>query len=162
MHAPTFRLSRRSANRDESGSTLIEVLIALVLIGIISAALLGAFASAISASGTHRTLTSLDAVLRNLVESAKSEIQQQTNPEFTNCATSYVLASAPMPQTGGAGSTVTVFAVGLDAGASYNRDHWFDDRFVGRCRIRFWRRQRDVHDPHEYLHARQQLQHCRL
>ncbi len=50
--------------RSEKGDTLIEVLAALTILGIAALALLTAFATAITSSGEHRHLVTLDASVR--------------------------------------------------------------------------------------------------
>ncbi len=110
----------------QSGETLLEVLIALVIIGISSVALLGGLVTTITSSSDHRSLATLDTLLRNFAESAKSEIQQQSNPAFTTCASTYRLVSSPSPASGPAsgtaagavGSQVTVFVTKFDAGTT--------------------------------------------
>ena len=72
---------RRSEDRrrSESGSTLVEVLLAVLILGITSAAILLAFSSSIFASAAHRNLITADIVLRDVSESATSQIQQSTS-----------------------------------------------------------------------------------
>jgi type II secretory pathway pseudopilin PulG len=72
--------------RSESGDTLIEVLLAIVILGLASVALLLAFGTSISASAEHRSLTTFDTVLRTASEEAISQIQnQQPNSVFGTC-----------------------------------------------------------------------------
>ena len=59
----------------DSGDTLIEVLVALAVLGISAASLLLAFATSISASAQHRNLAVSDAILRSAAETIYSEIQ---------------------------------------------------------------------------------------
>jgi type II secretory pathway pseudopilin PulG len=61
----------------EAGDTLVEVLIAIAVIGITAAALLGGFSTSIAASADHKSLSSLDTVLKSFVETATYQIQQQ-------------------------------------------------------------------------------------
>ena len=96
----------------DRGDTLIELLMAIAIIGISAAGILGGLAAAIGSSGTHRTLTNLDAIVRSFVETAKYEIQNQAGdqqwmvngnsgagPMFTSCAavTDYPLTSRALP-----------------------------------------------------------------
>lgn len=70
----------------EAGDTLIEVLVALVVLGLSALALLGAFATSIAASTEHRGLVTIDTVLKSYVESAVYQIQNQPSPLFqTSC-----------------------------------------------------------------------------
>jgi hypothetical protein len=68
---------------------MIEVLLAIVVIGITAVGLLTGFATSISASAEHRSLATDDTILKSYVESATYQIQQQSNPLFQICATTY-------------------------------------------------------------------------
>lgn len=110
----------------EGGDTLIEVLIAVVIIAIASIALIGGLTTSITSSAEHRSLATLDTVLKNFAEAAKYEIQEQPTPLYSACPTNsnYRIVSAPEPSTGTpgvqvaalAGSAVTVFATDFTAG----------------------------------------------
>lgn len=86
--APIARLRARSARNahSNSGDTLLEVLITLVVISLCVVAFLSAFTTTISASAEHRTLVSMDALLRSVSENAVSQIQQQPSPLYVSCA----------------------------------------------------------------------------
>jgi type II secretory pathway pseudopilin PulG len=71
--------------RSEAGDTLIEVLLAVVILGITSVALLLCFATSISGSAEHRSQVTFDTVLRTASEEALSQFQQQTSSEFDTC-----------------------------------------------------------------------------
>ena len=74
--------------RSEAGDTLIEVLISIAILGITIAALLGALVTTITSASEHRSLASLDTVLRSYAEQLKYDVQLQgTNSWFTQCAT---------------------------------------------------------------------------
>jgi len=79
----------RDVNRraEESGDTLIEILIAITVLGLVGIALLGGFGTAISASAEYRNLAAVDSVLKNFAESATNQIQLQTSPIFSPCST---------------------------------------------------------------------------
>ena len=115
--------SRMSANRralvkksrSEAGDTLIELLIALVVIGLASVALLAAFATSITASAEQRTLASLDTLLKSYVETAIYQIQQQpvvasppSAPLYSSCAATYTPTYTLPP--GYTGYTVSISA----------------------------------------------------
>ena len=72
-------------DRSEDGDTLIEVLLAIVVLGLASVAILIAFATGISGSAEHRNLATMDTVLRSAAEQAISQIGQQTNTQFEQC-----------------------------------------------------------------------------
>lgn len=83
--APTFSVDDR--RRSEAGDTLIEVLMTLVVASLCVVAFLVAFSTSISASAEHRTMVSMDTVMRSVSEQTVSQIQLQANPLFTPCAT---------------------------------------------------------------------------
>ena len=85
---PTNRAKNRDVVRDrgrrsEAGDTLIEVLLALIVLGLTSVALLIAFSTSISASATHRTLAVDDTVLATATQETISNIQAQ--PTLFSC-----------------------------------------------------------------------------
>jgi Tfp pilus assembly protein PilV len=71
---------RRDRDASEAGDSLVEVLIALVVLGLAGVALIGAFTTVIGASAEHRTLSTSDVVLKDFAESATNEIQLQQGP----------------------------------------------------------------------------------
>lgn len=107
---------RKAPARDERGDTLIEVLIALVIIGLTATAVLGSFATTIAGSAEHREYANIDTALRSFASAATYQLQQQPNPEFAACATpgSYQIVAA-YPSSAAAGSQIEVFATGFAA-----------------------------------------------
>ena len=77
--------------RSEAGDTLVEILIALTVIGVAGMAILLAFATAISGSGQHRNAVTMDTMLRTAAAEVTSAIQQQPSTVFANCSGAYVL-----------------------------------------------------------------------
>lgn len=74
-----------SVSRSEIGETLIEVLMAVVILSLSVVALLGALITSITSSGEQHSLVTLDTILRSYAETAKEQIQlQPTNPTFAN------------------------------------------------------------------------------
>jgi prepilin-type N-terminal cleavage/methylation domain-containing protein len=63
--------------RNDRGETLIEILIALVIIGLIVSAFFATMSTSASASKAHRDLVTADAVLRDYAESTKQAFSQQ-------------------------------------------------------------------------------------
>jgi len=61
----------------ERGDTLVEVLIAMIILGVASVALLAGFATSIAASAEHRNIASLDASTRIAANEAIADVQQQ-------------------------------------------------------------------------------------
>ena len=69
--------TRTTPPHGEEGDTLLEVLLALLVVGLGAVAILLAFSTSITGSSDYRTLSSVDTVLRSAAESATSQIQQQ-------------------------------------------------------------------------------------
>ena len=88
------------AAQSERGDTLIEVLIAVVIMALTAVALLGALTTAISASVEHRSLAVDDNLLRSFAETAKQQIElDPSSPQhFTPQATSYAVAYTVPPE----------------------------------------------------------------
>lgn len=86
---------QRQQMRSDNGDTLIEILVALVVLGLTGLALLGAFASAIGGSATYRRTVTGEVILKDFAESATEQIQLSSTPIFTPCATLSGYASAP-------------------------------------------------------------------
>ncbi len=74
------------SRRSEAGDTLVEVLLALVVLGLASVALIIAFSTSISASSLHRRLASADIVLNSSSQQAIAGIGSQLTL-FTSCVT---------------------------------------------------------------------------
>ena len=72
-------LSRSALARQasERGDTLVEVLLALIILSVAGVALLAGFATAISSSAEHRNLASQDSSERTAANVAIADIQQQ-------------------------------------------------------------------------------------
>lgn len=89
-HGVQDSLSARGDARDnpnEAGDTLIEVLLAIIVLGLAGVALLSAFASVIGGSVSYRHLATAEIVAKNFAESATYQIQLAPTPLFTPCAT---------------------------------------------------------------------------
>jgi type II secretory pathway pseudopilin PulG len=91
---PTHRTAR-----DQRGTTLIEIVIALVILGGLVSTLLAALATASQGSKQHRDLVTADAVLRDYAEAAKAAVK-------TSCAGAGGTASYTVSYTPPAGFTV--------------------------------------------------------
>jgi type II secretory pathway pseudopilin PulG len=74
-------MRRRGA--DEAGDSLIEIVFALVIIGVVIGAFVASFSTGATASSSHRNNVTGDVVLRNYAEAAKTAAR--------NCATSGTL-----------------------------------------------------------------------
>ena len=70
--------------RSEAGDTLVEVLLAIVVLGLTSVALLAGFGTMISSSAQYRSLATMDTVLRSASQQAISQVGQQS-ALFASC-----------------------------------------------------------------------------
>src|SRR5690242_19452247 len=88
-HDDGNRRARRPKPGDR-GDTLIEVLIAVVIIGIIFSAFFVAISTGSSASAAHRNYVTADALLRDYAEAAKSAARADcpTSTTYTTTTTS--------------------------------------------------------------------------
>ena len=77
--------------RSEAGDTLVEILIALTVIGIAGMAILLAFATAISGSGRTATWRPWTPTLRTAAAEVTAAIQQQPSAVFANCSGAYLV-----------------------------------------------------------------------
>ena len=122
------QLRRSEQRRSEAGDTLVEVLLAIIILGIASVSILLAFATTISGSAEHRTLTTADTVLRTAAEQSTSLIQQQSSDAWGQCPsnpyswlqTSVTLSSGYTEQVTGVSywsSTQNTFVPWTTAGA---------------------------------------------
>ena len=73
--------------RSEAGDTLVEILLTLVVLGLAGIALMTAFATSISASAEHRSLATIDTVLKTASEQAMAQIEDGATPLYESCAT---------------------------------------------------------------------------
>ena len=91
-------VSERRIRRLEAGDTLIEVLLALVVLAIASVALIVAFQTSISASSRHRSLASDDAILTTATQEAIYTLQNDASI-WKSCAniSTYPAISLPSP-----------------------------------------------------------------
>jgi hypothetical protein len=62
---------------DESGETLLEIVLALVVIALVVGAFFATYATQGSGSTAHRTLVTADGVLRGYAEATKSAVREQ-------------------------------------------------------------------------------------
>ena len=98
----------RGGERDERGDTLVELLMTLVVLGLAGVALVAAFGTSIAASGEHRQLANLDAVMRSAAEAATAEFQQQPTPLYVSCGdATYYNSKLPPISTNGYTDTIT-------------------------------------------------------
>ncbi len=73
------------ADRDESGDTLIEILITLVIVSITVVSLIAAFSSSIAASSEYRGLAVTDTLVRTVSEQVTAQFNDYPNT-YTSCS----------------------------------------------------------------------------
>jgi type II secretory pathway pseudopilin PulG len=115
MNAPVRPCTRC---RDDRGDTLIELLLAVVIIALAAVPLIGALLESIAASAEHRGIATTGTLLESFAETAVSEIETSPLPgtAYTASATpSYRLLSNPSKTSGPAGTTVSVFITGFSS-----------------------------------------------
>jgi Tfp pilus assembly protein PilV len=93
--------------RSDRGETLLEVLLALLVVSLGVVALMTGLATSIAGSSAHRNLSTLDTVLKNFAETAKYQIELESSPApiFTPCAT---YTNLPSPSYGSPGSYTAI------------------------------------------------------
>jgi len=101
----------------DAGDTLIEVLLALMVVALGVVALMTGLATSVAGSATHRGLSTTDAVLKSFSESAANQIELQSSPLFAPCAgvsgTSYGTAGSMTPIDYAPPSGFVVFFTGI-------------------------------------------------
>ncbi len=89
--------------RDEAGESLIEIVIALVILGAVVSAMLATIATSATSSKGHRDLVTADAALRNYAEATKSAVRTSCTSSGATYTVSYTAPSglgvSPVPST---------------------------------------------------------------
>jgi len=75
--------------RDEAGMSLVEIVIAIVILGAVVSALLTALATASISSKSHRDLVTADAVLRDYAEAVKSVVRSSCTSSGATYSVTY-------------------------------------------------------------------------
>ncbi|GAA2663722.1 type II secretion system protein [Streptomyces lunalinharesii] len=104
----TGLVSRPRRRRGEEGETLIEVLVAVVLIGVAFVTIIGGIGTALISSVTQQKVTSADSVIRSAAEKVVSD-------PYVSCASSYETPTPP------AGYTVAVTIEYWDGVGAFGR-----------------------------------------
>jgi trimeric autotransporter adhesin len=88
----------RVGDRDrDAGDTLVEILISVAILGIVGAALIGGFLTAITTSSDYRAVASSDTVLRTAVDTVTSQMQQNASAAFACPEDSSIYAVSDLP-----------------------------------------------------------------
>jgi hypothetical protein len=110
------RPGRPSRSRSEEGETLVEVLLAVIILGIASVAMIAAFGTDISASAEHRELANFDTALASSIATTTSLIQGQYSSVFAACpATPGSLAGYPSASVLTAAVNIPGFTTSIQA-----------------------------------------------
>lgn len=115
-----LRSLAKTSHRGDAGDTLLELLIALVIIALAVGPILGMLMESAMSSAEHRSLATLDTLLKSFAATATSHLELASahtpgTSEFTQCASSYKLISKPSSMKAHATSAVTVFVSGFPA-----------------------------------------------
>lgn len=84
-----IRRCLRLSRRDERGDTLVEVLVAVVIIGLSAAAILGSLLISINSSGEHRYLSNDDTLARSALDTIAQYVElpaQLSQSQFSECS----------------------------------------------------------------------------
>jgi type II secretory pathway pseudopilin PulG len=116
---PTARLSADRVTGD-AGTSLIEVLMAVVILGLAGAAILGGFLASVRGSDLHRQQSQVESALVSAVEALKDPAVARV-PCATASNASYLSAvrSATLPAGWSSTSTVRITAIRYADGLAY-------------------------------------------
>jgi hypothetical protein len=91
----------RQPGRGDAGDTLIEVLVALVVLALASVSILTAFSTAIWGASDYRTIATVDTVVKTAAEEAITQLQEQSATQWAQCpGASQVTFNKPALPTG--------------------------------------------------------------
>ena len=112
-------IGRRVRTCDDAsrGDTLVEVLLAVLIVGLSASALLLTFSEGITMSGVHRRLSTTDIDARAFADKLSADIDARSLP-YTPCAAAAAY-SAPPGFAPTAGDTVSITAVKYWDGAAF-------------------------------------------
>jgi hypothetical protein len=122
-----FGRGDESGRVSEAGDTLVEVLVAILVLGLATTALMLGFMTSISSSANHKNLATLDASVRTATNEAISLVQQQanqTNGAFS-CPDTFEPNSANPGDPFNSSSTIKV--------TSYTPEYWNGTSFSTSC-----------------------------
>ncbi|MEZ5233217.1 MAG: hypothetical protein R2755_17050 [Acidimicrobiales bacterium] len=103
MSAPVLRRPRPPAGDPEAGTTLVEVLVAVMILGVAVVGLMSALAFLYKATDTHRRLTTASATTQQALEIVADPLQTGWAP----CATAVASYQASLDAQGLTGVAVT-------------------------------------------------------
>src|SRR5262245_7068077 len=97
----------RSIRRSEAGETLLEIVIAVVVIGIVFSGFFAAYSTAAKASSTQRVAAQADALLRNAAEATKNAVRDQCADSTASTPGATYSVTLPSAPTGWPALTMT-------------------------------------------------------
>lgn len=110
-----MRTSRRARLTSDAGETLVELLVSIAILSIVGVALMTGLGTAISASGTHRSIASVNTVLKSYAENATYQIELASPPLYSDSASAATytseLSSTWTPPSGYSGYSLSVSSV---------------------------------------------------
>lgn len=80
----------------QRGDTLIEIIFAIVVIGLVVSAIVGAITTSENGTTSHRQLVTADAVLRNYAETVKSAVRSSCTSAGATWSATYSQAGYPV------------------------------------------------------------------
>jgi type II secretory pathway pseudopilin PulG len=107
-------MQRRGA--DEAGDSLIEIVFALVIIGVVIGAFVASFSTGATGATSHRNNVTGDVVLRNYAEAAKTAARSCTTGRTFTIA--YPTSGLPLPSRYTVSSTPSLVTCPDPAGAT--------------------------------------------
>lgn len=85
VERPARADGRPRSGRGDTGDTLIEILIALVVLALASVSILTAFTTAIWGASDYRTIATVDTVVKTAAEEAITQLQEQSTAQWAQC-----------------------------------------------------------------------------
>lgn len=74
-----------TANLDDRGDTLLEVLMAITVLALSAVILFGSFSTSITAAGTHENKSNMRSLLSSFVEVVTSQVEFGVIPKYKSC-----------------------------------------------------------------------------
>jgi Tfp pilus assembly protein PilV len=115
----TRQLAWTRVQFDDTGDTLIEVLITLVVLSLCGVALIAAFQTATLASSSYRSVATINNVIANASQDVIAQLQQQSSPGFSNLCPSPTHYNSILNFAGTSGYSVLVTGVKFWNGSSF-------------------------------------------
>jgi len=113
---------RDRESRTESGETLLEILLALIILSLASVALITAFGTSVKASAEHRRLANFNTVLASSISTTTTTVQQESAGVFSSCQplSSYPSSAQITAALGLPGFTAAIAASGSQPAVEYS------------------------------------------